>query len=81
MNHAAPRCPTCQGPLIRRNPVLLFIVGILFCVSPLLAFFVSLFWIPGIILFLTGAYLIAWAVVAKGMWCRQCKTMSPSSPG
>jgi len=74
--HPLPRCRNCQGPLIQRNPALLFTVGLLFCASPLLALFVSLFWIPGILLFLAGLYLIVWAAVAKGLWCRQCKTMN-----
>jgi hypothetical protein len=73
---APPRCRNCQGELIRRNPVQLFVVGLLLCASLSIAFFVSLFWVPGIILFLTGLYLIAWAILARGMWCRQCKTFA-----
>jgi hypothetical protein len=30
-------------------------------------------WIPATILGLTGAYLIVWAVVGHGRWCRGCK--------
>ena len=51
-------------------------VGVLMCATLSIAFWVPLFWIPGILLFLAGAYLIAWATFAKGMWCRQCKTFS-----
>jgi hypothetical protein len=67
------RCARCQGPLIRRNPLQLFVVGVLMCMSLSIAYCTPLFWIPGIILFLAGAYLIAWATFAKGRWCRQCK--------
>ena len=79
---ASRTCPQCRGELIRRNPVLLFVVGILLCASLAIAFFVKLFWVPGIILFLAGLYLIAWAVLARGMWCRQCKTFAraPGNP-
>jgi hypothetical protein len=67
------RCPRCQGPLIRRNPLRLFVVGVLLCASLAIAYWAPFFWVPGIILFLTGSYLIAWATLAKGMWCRECK--------
>jgi hypothetical protein len=73
---ALDSCSRCQGPLIRRNPIQLFVVGVLMCVSLSIAFFISFFWIPGVILFLAGAYLIAWATLAKGRWCRQCKNFS-----
>lgn len=69
-------CGRCGGGLIRRSPAQLFVAGALMCASPAIAFWVPLFWIPGIVLFLAGAYLIAWATLAKGMWCRQCKTFS-----
>jgi len=69
-------CQICHGELIRRNPVLLFIAGVLMCGSLVITSITPWFWAPGIILFLAGAYLIAWAVLAKGMWCRQCKTFS-----
>jgi hypothetical protein len=75
MSESAPprRCRNCNGELIRRNPVLLFVVGVLMCASVSIAVFVPLFWIPGIILALAGVYLIAWATLAGGRWCRQCK--------
>ena len=70
------RCRQCNGELTRRNPVQLLMVGVLMCATLSIAFWVPLFWIPGILLFLAGAYLIAWATFAKGMWCRHCKTFS-----
>ncbi len=73
---ASRRCRNCEGPLIRRNPVLLFAVGVLMCASLCIAFFISWFWAPGIILFLAGGYLVAWAALAGGQWCRHCKSFS-----
>jgi len=70
---ALDKCPRCQGPLIRRNPVQLFVVGVLMCASLSIAYWAPFFWAPGILLFLAGAYLLAWASIAKGKWCRQCK--------
>lgn len=69
-------CGRCGGEMIRRNPVQLLLSGALMCASLLIALWTPIFWIPGIILFLAGAYLMAWATLAKGMWCRQCKTFS-----
>ena len=68
------KCRHCQGELIRRNPVQLFVVGVVLCASLAIALFIPIFWVPGIILFLTGLYLLAWATIARGMWCRQCKS-------
>jgi hypothetical protein len=73
---ASPHCRNCDGPLIRRNPLLLFVVGVLMCGSLGVAFFLAWFWVPGIILFLAGGYLVAWATLAGGRWCRNCKTFS-----
>ena len=30
-------------------------------------------WAPAILLGLTGVYLLAWATVGRGRWCRACK--------
>jgi hypothetical protein len=73
---SARTCPKCQGALLRRNPVQLFVVGVLMCASLAFAFVEPVFWVPGIAVFLGGLYLIAWAILAKGMWCRQCKTFA-----
>ena len=76
MNRGDARCRNCDGPLIRRNPVLLFVVGVLMCASLGIAFLVPWFWVPGSILLLAGIYLVVWATLAGGKWCRQCKTFS-----
>jgi hypothetical protein len=73
VSEQASTCPRCQGPLIRRNPLYLVMVGVLMCASLSIAFWAPLFWVPGLILFFAGVYLLAWATLAKGMWCRQCK--------
>jgi hypothetical protein len=46
------------------------------CASLALAFVEPVLWVPGIVVFLGGLYLIAWAILAKGMWCRQCKNFA-----
>jgi len=67
-------CPQCGGPMIQRNRAALFVVGIVMAAAPLLAHFVPLLWVPAVIAFLAGAYLVAWATIGGGQWCRQCKT-------
>ena len=67
------RCNTCHGEMILKSRLRLFITGVLMVSTIQLAFFIPYFWIPGIILSLIGAYLIVWATLGKGGWCRTCK--------
>ena len=69
-------CKTCGGEMIQKSRGRLFIVGVLLCGSIAVAFFGPIFWGPGIILVLTGLYLIVWATLGKGCWCRNCKNFS-----
>jgi hypothetical protein len=70
-----PKCSTCGTELIQKSRPRLFLVGLLLCASPLLAIAGKIFWIPGIILALAGGYLMVWATLGKGRWCRTCKSM------
>ena len=36
-------------------------------------FLEPLLWLPAAVLGLTGAYLLAWAFLGRGRWCRGCK--------
>ena len=42
-------------------------------VSTGIAFRFPLFWIPGVVFFVIGAYLVLWSTRGKGLWCRTCK--------
>ena len=66
-------CRTCGAPLIQRKRAMLFAVGGFLCAAPLIAYFHPLFWAPALLAFLTGAYLVLWSTLGKGLWCRQCK--------
>jgi hypothetical protein len=70
------KCKTCDGEMIQKSRGRLFGVGILMITSIAIAFFVPIFWAPGVILLLTGLYLIVWATLGKGCWCRNCKKFS-----
>jgi len=67
------QCKTCQGEMIQKSRLRLFVAGSLMVATLALAFFIPYFWLPGIILSLIGIYLIAWATLGKGYWCRTCK--------
>ncbi len=59
--------------MIQKSRTRLFAVGLLMVVSLAVAFYLPWFWAPGIILALTGAYLLLWATLGRGGWCRKCK--------
>jgi len=62
--------------MIQKSRLRLFLVGLLMAASLTLAFFIPYFWIPSILLALIGLYLIVWATLGKGGWCRTCKKFS-----
>ncbi len=62
--------------MIQKSRWRLFIAGVLMIASIVAALLFPFFWAPGLILVLTGAYLIVWATVGKGYWCRNCKKFS-----
>ena len=64
--------------MIQKSRLRLFIVGVVMAASLSLAFVIPYFWIPGILLVLIGFYLIVWATLGKGYWCRTCKKFSMS---
>ena len=67
------KCPACGNELIQKPRLRLIVVGILMMSSSAIAYAVPWFWTPAIILILAGLYLIAWATIGGGRWCRQCK--------
>jgi hypothetical protein len=69
-------CPTCGGELIQKSKIRLIIVGLCLVDSIFVAFFVPLFWVPGVILAVIGIYLLVWAILGKARWCRNCKKFS-----
>jgi hypothetical protein len=71
-----PNCPGCGGEMVQKSRLRLFVVGSLLTASLALATLVPYFWAPGIILMLAGLYLIVWATLGKGRWCRECKRFS-----
>jgi hypothetical protein len=60
--------------LIKRPRARLFIAGLALCAVPLIALRNTLVWWLALPPLLAGAYLLTWATLGKGMWCRQCKS-------
>ena len=63
--------------MTQKNRPLLAGVGLAMIASPALILISAYFWVPVIILLLTGIYLLVWAIWGKGLWCRNCKKFSP----
>jgi hypothetical protein len=59
--------------MVRKNPLRLFLVGLLMAASPAAAVFAPDLWVPAIILVLTAVFLMTWATLGRGYWCRGCK--------
>jgi hypothetical protein len=69
------RCNRCQGALTRRSRPLLLLVGIVLCTLPLPFVRIPLAWLPALIMILAGGYLLYWASMGRGLWCRHCKAI------
>ena len=59
--------------MIQKSRLRLVAVGLLLIAATGTAFVVPHFWVASVVLFAIGAYLLAWAVLGRGTWCRQCK--------
>ena len=70
------QCRTCGGTMVQKDTVRLFVVGLAMVASPAVAAFFRFLWAPAIVLVLTGTYLITWATLGRGYWCRECKKFS-----
>lgn len=66
-------CDVCGAEMAARNQARLISVGLGMLASLGFAFVFPILWAPAIILALTGSYLLAWATIGKGLWCRNCK--------
>lgn len=70
------QCKTCNGEMIQKSRARLTVVGILMIASIISPFYYAWLFVPSIILVLTGIYLLVWASLGKGGWCRNCKKIS-----
>jgi hypothetical protein len=73
MDEPTASCKRCGGPVVRKSRARLAGVGGLMVLGLGLGWLGALLWVPAVILGLTGAFLLVWASVGQGRWCRQCK--------
>jgi hypothetical protein len=66
-------CRRCGGEVVQKSRSRLVLVGALMFVGLSLSLLPPLWWAPAVVLALAGAYLLAWALVGRGRWCRGCK--------
>jgi hypothetical protein len=74
------RCNTCGGELIQNSRLRLFVVGLILIGVVGLAPFVPYLWAAALISALAGAYLVVWATLGQGRWCRACKKFAITRP-
>lgn len=67
------QCKTCGAEMIQKSRLWLFVVGFAMIASTALAIGLRDLWLPGVILAIIGMYLVVWATLGKGSWCRNCK--------
>lgn len=66
-------CRRCGGEVVQKPRARLILVGVAMLAALGLWFLWPPLWAPALVLGLTGVYLVAWAVVGRGRWCRECK--------
>lgn len=66
-------CKRCGGEVVQKNRTRLILVGIVMILSLGAGWLFWQLWIPGILLAIIGLYLLTWATLGQGRWCRGCK--------
>lgn len=68
------KCPHCDTDLLEKSRIALFLAGIFFLAGAVaLVFLYTIIWIAALLLLVVAAYLLTWAILGKGLWCRTCK--------
>jgi uncharacterized protein (DUF983 family) len=66
-------CKSCGSEMVQKSRKRLLAVGVLMVIGAVGVRFSRFLWVPAIVLALTGVYLIVWAGLGRGYWCRTCK--------
>src|SRR6516162_7263752 len=66
-------CKRCGGEVVQKSRGRLVLVGVLMLAALGLGTLWWPLWVPATVSGLTGAYLLAWASIGRGRWCRGCK--------
>jgi hypothetical protein len=73
MDEPIALCRRCCAPVVHKRLGRLVVVGGLMLTGLGLGFLWPPLWAPAVILALTGVYLLLWATIGRGRWCRVCK--------
>jgi hypothetical protein len=65
-------CKRCGGEVVQKSCGRLAVVGILMIAALSLGFLSWPLWLPAAVCSLAGLYLLVWASVGRGRWCRGC---------
>ncbi len=68
------KCPACGSVMIQKSRPRLLSTGACLVVAASAMFFLPAWWPAGLVVALTGLYLVVWATAGKARWCRTCKT-------
>jgi len=63
-------CARCGGEVVQKSRARLAVVGGLMLASSGVGWLWAPLWCLALILVPTGAYLLVWASVGRGVWCR-----------
>jgi hypothetical protein len=66
-------CKRCGGEVVQKSRGRLVVVGTVMLGTPILSVYWWPFIIPAAVCALTCVYLLAWAFLGRGRWCRKCK--------
>ena len=66
-------CVRCTGEVVQKSCARLALVGALMVSAPAAGLLWWPLWLPAVVMALTGVYLLVWATVGRGRWCRGCK--------
>jgi hypothetical protein len=69
-----PSCPKCGGDTVQKSRTRLLIVGAAMIATLTLPLVIQIAWVPAIAFGMVGSYLVAWATIGRGAWCRNCKS-------
>jgi hypothetical protein len=66
-------CRRCGGGVVQKPLARLVLVGVAMLAASYIGFVWPLLWPAALIIALIGLYLLAWAMIGRGRWCRGCK--------
>jgi hypothetical protein len=67
------RCSRCGGEIVQKSRSRLALVGVLLVAALGSGILWWPLWLPAVVCALAGVYLLAWALIGRGRWCRGCK--------